>query len=98
MLIGFIPSILAGFTALTTVIGAIVSPITLAIAGFVAIGAALVIAYNKFEWFRNAVNAVWDAIVGAIKSAIDGIVSFVNDIADKISSYWIENGELIRSA
>src|SRR5690625_1314125 len=98
MLVGFIPSILAGFTALSTVIGAIVSPISLAIAAFVAIGVALVVAYNKFEWFRDMVNAVWDAIVNAIKSAIDGIVSFVNDIATQISTYWIENGELIRSA
>ena len=98
LLIGFIPQIIAGFTMLTTVIGALTGPITLLIAGFVAVGVALVVAYNKFEWFRDMVSAVWGAIVNAIKSAIDGIVSFVNDIATQISTYWIENGELIRSA
>lgn len=98
MLVGFIPSMLAGFTALSTVFAAITGPIGLTIAAVVAIGAALVIAYNKFEWFRDVVDAVWQAIVGAIMAAVDGIVAFVQDIATQISTYWNENGELIRAA
>lgn len=98
LLIGFIPSILAGFTALSTVIGVLTGPIGLTIAAIIAIGAALVIAYNKFEWFRNVVDAVWQAIVTAIMSAVDGVVAFVQDIATQISTYWNENGELIRAA
>lgn len=98
LLIGFIPSMLAGFTALTTVIGAISGPIVLAVAAIIAIGAALVIAYNKFEWFREVVDAVWQAIVSAIMLAVDGVVAFVQNIADQISTYWNENGELIRAA
>lgn len=98
LLIGFIPSMLAGFTALSTVFAAITGPIGLTIAAIIAIGAALVIAYNKFEWFRDVVDAVWQAIVGVIMAAVDGVVAFVQEIATQISTYWNENGELIRSA
>src|SRR5690625_2571521 len=98
LLIGFIPSMLAGFTALSTVFAAITGPIGLTIAAIVAIGAALVVAYTQFEWFRGVVDAVWQAIVGVIMSAVDGIVAFVQDIASQITQYWNENGELIRSA
>lgn len=98
MLVGFIPSMLAGFTALSTVFAAIASPITLVVLAIIAIGAALVVAYNKFEWFRDVVDAVWQAIVGAIMAAVDGIVAFVQDIATQITTYWNENGELIRAA
>lgn len=37
-------------------------PIMLAITGIVALAAALVVAYEKVEWFRNDVNAVGKAI------------------------------------
>lgn len=98
LLIGFIPSMLAGFTALSTVIGVLTGPIALTIAAIIAIGVALVVAYNKFEWFRNVVDTVWQAIVNAIMSAVDGVVAFVKDIASQISTYWNENGEMIRAA
>lgn len=38
------------------------NPIVLVIAAIVALGIAVVIAYHKFEWFRNAVNNVWNAL------------------------------------
>lgn len=43
------------------------NPITLVIAGLVALGATFVVLYNKCEWFRNGVQNVLDAITGAFQ-------------------------------
>lgn len=97
-LIGFIPNIIAGFTAVKTVFLALTGPIGLTIAAIVGIVTAVVVAYNKFEWFRDAVNNVWQAIVSVIMAAVGGIVIFVKDIAAQITEFWTENGEQIKQA
>lgn len=51
------------------------NPITLVIIGLVALGAAVVLAYNKFAWFRNAVNAVFNFL----KTAVTFVVNFVRN-------------------
>lgn len=43
------------------------NPITLVIAGLVALGATFVVLYNKCEWFRNGVQNVWGAITGTFQ-------------------------------
>lgn len=40
----------------------ITNPIGMVIAAIVALVAGFIIAYKKVGWFRNAVNAVWDAL------------------------------------
>lgn len=51
------------------------NPITLIIIGLVALGAAVVLAYNKFAWFRNAVNAVFNVL----KTGVLFVVNFVRN-------------------
>jgi TP901 family phage tail tape measure protein len=89
IIIGFIPSIVAGFGAIATMFGLssmallkLVGIIGGAIAAIVLIGSALYIAYQEVEWFRNGVNAAWAWIVettkqvaSAIKEAFATIVS-----------------------
>jgi phage-related protein len=74
IIIGFIPSIVAGFGAIATMFGVTSMALLkiVAIAGGVVtaillIVTALVIAYNEVEWFRNGVNAAWAWIVNAAK-------------------------------
>jgi TP901 family phage tail tape measure protein len=74
IIIGFIPSIVAGFGAIATMFGVTSMALLkiVAIAGGVVtvillIVSALVIAYNEVEWFRNGVNAAWAWIVNAAK-------------------------------
>lgn len=67
------------------------NPIGLIIIAIVAVVAAVVLAYNKFEWFRNGVQAVGRAIMGYInlwKTAIEWVI-------DKLGS--IVNNPLTRS-
>jgi TP901 family phage tail tape measure protein len=71
-------------TFLGTLIGAIkgvagaleflwANPIFLVIGALVALGVALVVAYNKLGWFRDFVNGVF----GGIKSVVSSVVDFI---------------------
>jgi phage-related protein len=74
------------------------NPIVLIIAGIVALGAGLVIAYQKCETFRDIVNAAFDAvkwIVGnAIANMLQGFawlltaISEVANLAAKVPGPW----------
>jgi hypothetical protein len=51
------------------------NPVVLVIAGVVALGVALVMAYKKSETFRNIVNAVFNAV----KKVVTTVVNFIKD-------------------
>ncbi len=115
LLIGFVPQLITGFMALSTVAGALgtaftvlTGPIGIAIAAIVAIGAALVVAYNKVDWFRAGVDKAWSMIkqatataFNAIKSTITTIIAsavkFGSDQLDKFKAFWDANGAAIMS-
>lgn len=50
------------------------NPIGLVIAGLVALGAGLVMAYQKSETFRNIVQGAWEGIKTAISAAWTGVI------------------------
>lgn len=56
------------------------NPLTLFIVALVAVGAALVVAYKKFETFRNIVDGVFSFIKSAAKVGIDFITDYVKAI------------------
>jgi TP901 family phage tail tape measure protein len=56
--------------AVAGLVAFITGPIGLTIAAIVGIGTALVVAYQKFEWFRNGVNAIWRGIVQVFQGAL----------------------------
>jgi hypothetical protein len=61
------------------------NPIMLVVIAVAAVIAALVLAYNKFEWFRNLVKGIANAVMGYIGLWVDAIqwvldkLSFVGD-------------------
>lgn len=63
--------------ALNAVLAA--NPIILIVAAIAALIAAFVLLYKKCEWFRNGVNAIWDAIKTAFFAAFDGIKTFFTE-------------------
>lgn len=94
LLIGFIPSMLAGWTALTTVIGAVsgafaflAGPIGIAIAAIALIGAALVIAYNKVGWFRDSVNEIWSSLAGIATAAFNAVKEAISSAMTAVVEY-----------
>jgi phage-related protein len=94
LLIGYIPQIVAGFTALGPIVSAVgaaftalTGPIGLAIAAIVAIGAALVALYKNNEDFRKFVLETWDKIKTGIKAAVDFISKIVNTVISEVVKF-----------
>ena len=56
------------------------NPFSLIAAGVALLVAALVVAYNKFEWFRTGVNAIINGVLGAFESVVNGAIMMVNGI------------------
>lgn len=87
--------------ALTPLIGSVWSftaallanPITWIVIGIVALIAGIVLLYNKCEWFRNAVDAIFawfkegvGAILDAGKAAFEGIGNVIGSVMDAAKS------------
>ncbi|MCW1926960.1 phage tail tape measure protein [Bhargavaea beijingensis] len=91
MIIGFIPHLVAGFSALTTVgttlggmFAVLTGPIGLTVAAIAAAISVMVLMYNKVAWFRDGVNAAWNIIkevttivFSAVQSTISNVISGV---------------------
>ena len=63
------------------------------IAIITAIVAAVVLLYNKCEWFRNAVNAIiekikgyWDAFKNKVSSIVTAIISFFTNLVSSVKT------------
>lgn len=57
-------------------------PVGLAIAGVGALGAGLVTAYNKCDWFRDGVNNAFNAVKNTVTNVCKGIGNVVSGIWD----------------
>lgn len=85
------------FTAIQTAFNAVLAmnPITLIVIGIAALVAGLVIAYKKFETFRNIVDSVFSFIKTAVSGGFDffkGYLDFVlgiyKGIFNGVASIW----------
>lgn len=113
ILVGLIPSITAGFTAIATVFGVTAGALAGGIALFAgigvaiaALGVALVVAYNKFAWFRAIVDTTWAAIKAAFNTALTFILGIVQTVMSQVTAFggeqlakfsalWNEHGAAI---
>lgn len=62
------------------------NPITWVIAGIVALIAALVLLYNKCEWFRNAVNTICTNIVQGVAAGFEAVKNWFLNGLESIKS------------
>ena len=62
------------------------NPVTWIVIGIVALIAALVLLYNKCEWFRNAVNAIIDSFNEKLGAALEVAKNIFGAIGDVIGS------------
>ena len=93
----------AAASALWAVLAA--NPIALTVAAIVAIGVALVALYNKCEWFRDAVNKVFERIKEPIEKLketfseiFESIVNIFQDFIDVIVGIFTGDGERVGKA
>jgi hypothetical protein len=85
------------FTAVQAAFNAVMAmnPITLMVIAVAALIAGLILAYQKFEGFRNIVDSVFSFIKKGVKAGIDGITSYLQfvlgiykGIFNAIASLW----------
>jgi hypothetical protein len=85
------------FTAVQAAFNAVMAmnPITLMVIAIAALVAGLILAYQKFEGFRNIVDSVFSFIKKGVKAGIDGITSYLQfvlgiykGIFNGIASLW----------
>ncbi|MBW3113483.1 phage tail tape measure protein [Bacillus sp. MCCB 382] len=95
IMISLLPALMSGLGAIAVALGTTVSAMltTIAIIGGVVtalalIGAALVVAYNKVDWFRAMVDSAW----AWIKNAWNKAVEFISDITKKVMSAVVAFG------
>jgi phage-related protein len=62
------------------------NPITIVIIAIGALVAALVLLYNKNEWFRNGVNSVFSFVKSFIMGAINAIIGFFHNLVSGVES------------
>ena len=56
------------------------NPFALVAAGVALLVAGLVVAYNKFAWFRTGVNAIINGVLGSFETLVNGFIMAVNGI------------------
>jgi hypothetical protein len=85
------------FTAVQAAFNAVMAmnPITLMVIAVAALVAGLILAYQRFEGFRNIVDSVFSFIQKGVKAGIDGITSYLQfvlgiykGIFNGIASLW----------
>lgn len=101
--ITIVQKVISVFSALKTVISVVKSvgtaisglfsilaanPIALIIAAVAALIAIFVTLYNKCEWFRNAVNAVWNGIKTAVAAVGNAIKTAWTAVGNALTSIW----------
>ena len=61
------------------------NPIGLIIAGIAALVAAVVVCYNKFDWFRGIVHGVWETFKALVSFIKEGVMVYVNGLIEMFS-------------
>ena len=64
------------------------NPVMIVVIAIAALVAALVVLYNKCEWFREIVDGIFSAIKDFVGNAIDAIKEFISAVWDKIQEIW----------
>lgn len=62
------------------------NPFTIVIAAIAGLAVALVTAYNKCAWFRDAVNGIWNGIKSVASTVWNGISGVIGGAANGIKS------------
>lgn len=88
-------------SAFGSVMAFITSPITLVILAIGALVAAVVVMYNKFDWFRELVNKVGATIKSGLVKAIEFLKPYIKDIGKAMkefgSAVWNVIKEVIKA-
>lgn len=97
ILIGMIPTIAAGFTAIGGVFAALTGPVGIIIAAVAALAAGLTYLYNNNETVKNGLNAAWEFLKTAATNVFNGIKSFWDKWGADIVAFFKNNWEITKT-
>ena len=99
--VGVMALVASAITTVTGVLGGLGLVVNLAFAPWVVliagVVAAIVILWNKCEWFRNLITGAWEGLKAIFSGLIDGIVSAWNSAWDGICSFFKGVAEVLKS-
>ncbi|CDQ21709.1 phage tail tape measure protein [Halobacillus karajensis] len=98
MLLVGVGSMITVFSTLVGSVAGLIAPVTLVIAGLVALGAGLAVAWQKSETFRNVVKSVFSSIKSVALEVFEVVSTFVKQKISEIKAFWDENGTAIQQA
>lgn len=90
--------LMMGIGALITASWAVILPIVAIVAVIGVLIAAFIWAYNKFDWFREGVQAVFSRVKAVVMMVIGAVVGFIKEKLKQITTFWQENGKMILQA
>lgn len=90
-LVAVVGAVIAGMSAVTAIILGVAAAIGLLVAG-------VVYAYNEWEGFRNAVDAVVGFFTGTVRPALEDFASFVGEQFANLSAWVAEHWDEISEA
>jgi flagellum-specific peptidoglycan hydrolase FlgJ len=79
-----IAALTTGFEAVAGAILLLSGPIGWTIAAIIAIVAAVVLVYNKWTWFHDAINSTAKSLWEGIKAGLAGLVSIAKSVFDSV--------------
>lgn len=99
LLATLVPAFIAWATAAWAAAAAQIAaaaPVVLLVAALVALGAAVVYAYQNFDWFRNAVDAVagflrdtlWPVIQSVFGWLRDNVPAIISAVVTALQNFW----------
>lgn len=87
-----------GLGGFVTAVGTIISPVTLVIAGIIALGVALTALWMSSETFRTTMLSVFETVKAYVLQAVGAIVDFVGEKLGVLREFWQQNGAQIVEA
>lgn len=87
-----LPSIIAGFSAVGTVLAVLTGPIGLVIGAVALLATAWA---TNFMGIQEKTSAVWDWITTTFQAGMDWIMGKIQPFLDEISKFWSANGDEI---
>jgi TP901 family phage tail tape measure protein len=79
LVVGAIPSVLAGFSALAGVFAAISGPVGIAIAAITALAGAAYLIYKNWDTIVGFVSGVWESVKTAVVNAANAVLGFLKE-------------------
>ncbi|MCM3783667.1 phage tail tape measure protein [Neobacillus mesonae] len=97
LIVGFIPQIAAGLSALGPAFAALTGPIGIVVAAIAGLVAGITVLYNTNDEARAKIDAAWKAIQTAAQTIFNAVSGIIKTVFGAIKQFWTTWGGDIKS-